>query len=112
MDEIPFKYSCIITRASGKYDEWDNPVNPTVIYEGKCDYQKGQPTLGTLYVHNDIVFLPKNDVLVRENDIVEAKVGKGRKYKGVVNSVSDIEYQLFERELTKIELKQVMEVVE
>jgi hypothetical protein len=112
MDELTFDFSCIITRNNNGYDEWDNPLSPTVIYDDVCDYQKGQPTLGSLIVHNDIVFLPKNDVLIRENDTVVATVEKGRKYKGVVSTVSDIKYKLFDRELTKIELKQVMEVVE
>jgi hypothetical protein len=106
---IPYSATCVIERTTGEKNEWDEEVTE-VIYDGTCNYQKGQPTLGSLLIHSDIVFLPKNDVVVRENDIVTATVKKGRKYRGVVKSVFDADFILFDREMTKIELKQVLEV--
>jgi small nuclear ribonucleoprotein (snRNP)-like protein len=106
---IPYDDSCVITRATSEKDEWGDPVM-TEVYSGSCNYQKGQPTLGSLLIHSDILFLPKNDVVVRENDTVIVTAKKGRKYSGVVKSVLDAEFVVFDIEETKVELKQVMEV--
>jgi hypothetical protein len=107
MELIKFEDSCVITRATGTKDEWDNEIFET-IYSGVCNYQEGGQTSLSVVTRNDILYLPQNDVLIKRNDVVTATKGnKGRVIKGVVNTTPrDIRMPLSGDELTKVEIKQ------
>lgn len=103
MKLIKFEDSCKVLRPSGEYDEWDNPISEA-IYDGACNYQKGGQTSLSIVTRNDVVYLPSNDVEVKENDIVEGFSVKYREFKGVVKVARDIRMPLSHEEYTKIEL--------
>ena len=108
MNFIGFRDSCTITRDNGGRDEWDNPINPEVIYSGDCLYEEG----GTSYtraftLRNPAVFLPDVDVQVRINDAIEIETEFGRVIKSVVKIVRDINMPWRTNvRVTRIELKQ------
>lgn len=103
--ELEFKDSCTITRESGKYDDWDNPIGE-VIYEGECMFQQGGQTSHSIITRNDKVYLPSNDVIIEANDVIDVVTARGRKRHGVVNLARDIEMQITKELLTEIEIKQ------
>jgi hypothetical protein len=111
---IPYDSHVTITRTSGDEvvkDEWDEVVSGEVtVYDGKCSYHKGIPTAGTLLVHSDVLVIPVSDILFHENDVALITTKRGNIYKGVVKSIYDVDFVLFDRNETKIELKQVLEV--
>lgn len=47
---IEFRDTCVITRDNGGKDEWDNPIDPEIIYSGKCLYEEGGKT--AMYVRS------------------------------------------------------------
>lgn len=105
MLELSYNDFCTITRGDGTYDEWDNPVSE-VIYEGVCDFQPGGQTSMSVVSHNDVVYLPKQ-VLVLENDVIEVRAKSGRTRQGVVKLANDLELDMFSDEyITEIEIKQ------
>lgn len=107
MKFIEFRDSCTITRGGGK-DEWDNPVNPEVVYSGECLYEEG----GSGYARQIItraptIFIPGVDVLVRINDAVTVETEFGRVIRSVVRIVRDINMPWRTGvQVTRIELKQ------
>jgi hypothetical protein len=103
MKLIKFEDSCKISRPSGKYDKWDNAISD-VIYDGACNYQEGGQTSLSIVTRNDVVYLPSNDVEIKENDIVEGFSVKYREFKGVVKVARDIRMPLSRKEYTRIEL--------
>jgi hypothetical protein len=107
MELIKFEDSCVITRATGIKDEWDDERYET-IYSGVCNYQEGGQSATEPLVCVGVLYLPQNDVLIKRNDVVTVVKGnKGRRIKGVVNTTPrDIRMPLSGDELTKVEVKQ------
>jgi hypothetical protein len=103
MKLIKFEDSCKVLRPNGEYDTWGNLASD-VVYEGACNYQKGGQTSLSIVTRNDVVYLPSNDVEVKENDIVEGFSVKYREFKGVVKVARDIRMPLSRKEYTRIEL--------
>lgn len=105
---IRYRDVCTITRDTGERDEWDNPINPTLLYSGECLYEEG----GTGYSRSIItrsptLFIPGNHVNITINDAVTVDTEAGRQIKGIVEIVRDInmDWRAGE-ECTRIELKQ------
>lgn len=106
MDLIDFKDSCVISRETGEYDNYDNPVTET-IYEGPCLYEEGGLSYSNrIIVRNPLLFLPTNDVLIYINDVVEVTTFRGRVIKSLVENVRDIAMKMKPIQVTRIELKQ------
>lgn len=108
MEFIRYRDECRITRDTGERDEWDEPVNPTLMYEGECLYEEG----GTGYSRSIItraptLFIPGNHSDITINDAVTVNTEAGRKIKGIVEIVRDINMDWRAGvECTRIELKQ------
>ena len=108
MKFIEFRDHCVITRDNGERDEWDNPVNPEVIYDGPCLYEEG----GTSYMRifttrNPTIFLPGVTVQVCINDGVLITTEFDREIKSVVKIVRDVNMPWRTNvQVTRIELKQ------
>lgn len=107
MSDLSYRDHCRITRPTGEYDEWDNPVL-TEIYNDKCDFQGGGQTALSIVTHNDVVYLPKH-VMVEVNDTIEVTTAIGRKRQGVVGNVNDLGLDLTGDYVTEIEIKQSTE---
>jgi hypothetical protein len=90
---------------TGERDDLDNEISE-VLYEGKCDYQEGGQTYRSVLTRNDVAYLPSNDVIIEENDIVEVVTPSGRVIRSVVEKVRDIIMEYSGEKLTKMELKQ------
>ena len=107
MQLIEFRDNCVISRGGGK-DEWDNPTNPEIVYEGPCLYEEGGSGMSrSLIARMPTVYLPKNDALVLINDSVSIVTEKGRKIESVAKIVRDINMPWqSQQQLTRIELKQ------
>ena len=107
MKFIDFRDKCLIARATGEKDEWDNDVRD-VVYEGACLFEEG----GTGYSRSIItrapsVYLPGVDVQVLINDYIEIETEFGRKILAIAKSVRDINMPWRTNvQITKIELKQ------
>lgn len=105
---IEFRDTCVITRDNGGKDKWDNPIDPEIIYSGKCLYEEG----GTGYSRSIItrsptVYLPGNDVMVLINDAITVTTEQGRTVKAIAEIVRDINMPWRANvKVTKIELKQ------
>ena len=108
MQFIEFRDHCLITRDNGGRDEWDNPVDPEVIYDGPCLYEEG----GTGYSRSIItrsptIFIPGVEVQVRINDSATVTTEFDRVITSVVRIVRDINMPWRTNvQLTRIELKQ------
>ena len=107
MKFIDFRDTCVIARATGEKDEWDNLVKETV-YEGECLYEEG----GTGYSRSIItraptIYIPGVDVRIRINDAVTVTTEFGREINSVVKIVRDINMPWRTGvKVTRIELKQ------
>lgn len=107
MQFVEFRDTCVISRATGEKDEWDNPVR-TQIYSGPCLYEEG----GTGYSRSIItraptVFLPGVGVQVCINDYVSVTTEFSRKIEAIVEIVRDINMPWRANvKVTRIELKQ------
>jgi hypothetical protein len=53
---------------------------------------------------NDVVYLPSNEAIVKENDTVTGVTFNGREFMGVVKVARDIRMPISGEEYTKIEL--------
>lgn len=108
MQFIEFRDHCVITRDNGGRDEWDNKLDPELIYEGPCNYQEG----GTSYtraftVRNPTVFLPGVSVLININDAISITTEFGREIKSIAKIVRDVNLPWRTNvKVTRIELKQ------
>lgn len=107
MSDLSYRDHCRITRSTGKYDEWDNPLTEE-IYDGVCDFQPGGQTSLSIISHNDVVYLPKA-VMVEENDIIAVTTQLGRKREGIVKLANDLGLDLTGDWVTEIEIKQSTE---
>jgi hypothetical protein len=107
MSDLSYKDHCRITRSTGEYDEWDNPLIEE-IYNGVCDFQPGGQTSLSIISHNDVVYLPKA-VMVEENDLISVTTQLGRKREGVVKLANDLGLDLTGDWVTEIEIKQSTE---
>ena len=107
MSDLSYRDHCRITRDTGKYDEYDNPVVEE-IYDGICDFQPGGQTSLSIISHNDVVYLPKA-VMVQENDNIAVTTQLGRKREGVVKLANDLGLDLTGDWITEIEIKQSTE---
>lgn len=104
-----FRDTCIITRPTDKYDEFDNQIF-IQIHGGLCHYEEGgQSNVNRMIIRNPLIFLPTNQVFVNINDSIMVVTFAGREITGIVKSVRDISFTLMEREATRIELKQASE---
>lgn len=108
MEFIRYRDNCTVTRDTGERDEWDNPINPTLLYDGECLYEEG----GTGYSRSIItraptIFIPGNHSDITINDAVTVETEAGRQIKGIVEIVRDINLDWRAGvECTRIELKQ------
>lgn len=57
-------------------------------------------------VRSDQVYLPGNEVMIYTGDMIDIVTARGRKRRGVINTVRDIEMPLTHEHLTRIEVKQ------
>lgn len=107
MQFIDFRDRCLISRATGQKDEWDNLVRET-IYEGECLYEEGGSGYSrSIITRTPTLFLPENNILVMINDAVEVTTEKGRVIKAVVEIVRDVNMPWRANvKVTRIELKQ------
>ena len=106
---IAFEDKCVIKRNSGRYDEYDNPLQDDV-YSGECCYQEGgYSNTQRMFVRNPILFLPDVSVLVDANDIVEVTTKFGRKLTAIVARPREIEMPITRGRVTRLELKQATE---
>lgn len=108
MQFIEFRDDCVITRDNGGRDEWDNPLDPEVIYSGPCLYEEGGTSYTRVFtVRNPAVFLPGVDVQININDAVSITTEFGREIKSIVKIVRDINMPWRTNvKITRIELKQ------
>lgn len=108
MQFIDFRDHCVIKRDTGERDEWDNPIDPEVVYDGPCLYEEGGTSYSRIFTtRNPTIFLPGVDVLVMINDGVEITTEFGREIKSVVKAVRDINMPWRTQvKITRIELKQ------
>ena len=108
MQFIEFRDHCVITRDTNGRDEWDNPLSPTTIYDGECNYQEGGTTYTRIFTtRTPTVFLPGIDVQVQINDAVVITTEFGREIRSVAKLVRDINLPWRTGvKVTKIELKQ------
>lgn len=100
-----FKDKYVIRRMTGEKDEFENEVS-VVVDEGYCNYQKGGQTAYSIATRDDVVYIPHNDILFYENDVVEVVTQSGRKESGVVKIPRDIRLSQTGVRVTKLELKQ------
>ena len=105
MDLIKFDDYLIVERSTGEYDVWDNPVTETV-FDGYGRYQQGGQVYTGFLVRNSVLFLPK-DVSLNENDEVFVTLTNGRRLRGVVGTIRNIDMPLTHDRFTRLELKQV-----
>ncbi len=107
MQFIEFRDSCLIERATGNKDEWDNPIRNTV-YTGECLYEEGGSGYSrSIITRSPTIFLPGVEVQVRINDAVTVTTEFGREIKAIVESVRDINMPWRAGvKITRIELKQ------
>lgn len=108
MSDLSYRDHCRITRDTGEYDEWDVPIDPIEIYDGKCDFQGGGQTPLSIVTHNDVVYLPLH-VMVETNDIIKVTTDLGRKREGIVGNVNDLGLDPTGDWITEIEIKQSTE---
>ena len=108
MKFIEFRDTCVITRDNGGKDEWDNPVNPEVIYSGPCNYQEGGTSYTRVFtMRYPTIFIPGADGLVAINDAVTITTEFGREIKSIVKVVRDVNLPWrVGVKVTRIELKQ------
>lgn len=108
MNFIEFRDDCVITRDTGIRDDWDNPVNPELIYEGECLYEEGGTGYArSIITRNPTIFIPGVDVQIRINDSVTITTEFGREIKSVVSIVRDINMPWRAGiQITRVELKQ------
>lgn len=104
MSELSYRDTCVITRSAGDYDEWGIPLTVEEIYSGECDFQPGGQTALSIVSHNDVVYLPRQ-VMVMVNDTIAVTTLTGRRREGVVSNVNDLVLDLPGDCLTEIEIK-------
>lgn len=107
MSDLSYNDKCIITRATGEVDKYDNLMTEE-IYNGVCDFQPGGQTSLSVITHNDVVYLPLA-VIVLENDLISVTTALGRKREGVVRLANDLGLDLTGDYVTEIEIKQSVE---
>lgn len=108
MSDLSYKDHCVITRHSGGFDKYDQPIGAVEIYDGECDFQPGGQTSLSNTSHNDVVYLPGH-VMVQSNDIIRVTNMFGRVREGVVKLVNDLPLDLMGNCVTEIEIKQSAE---
>ena len=108
MQLLEFRDHCVITRANGGKDEWDNDIRPEEIYSGPCCYQEGGASESRVFLtRNPIVFLPSVDARIEINDTIEVETEFGREIKSIVQIVRDVNMPWRSNiKVTRIELKQ------
>jgi len=108
MKFIEFRDRCVITRDNGGKDEWDNPLDPEVIYDGECLYEEGGTSFTRVFTTRyPTIFINGVDAQVRINDAVSITTEFDREITSVVKSVRDINMPWRTGvKLTRIELKQ------
>lgn len=113
MKIVKFVDSCDITRLSGTYDSWDNPIYDS-IYSGECLYEEKNTSNTNQVINNTaVVFIPQSDDLIQIGDIVEITTKRERIIRGNVRAFRDISLSTFSKqELTRIELVLAREEVE
>lgn len=105
MAMLSFRDKCTITRESGGYDEYDNPITPEVIYSGKCDFQPGGQTSQSIVTHNDVVYLPEA-VMALKGDVISVVTILGRERYGRVKLANDLGLDITGDWITEIEIEQ------
>lgn len=107
MQFIEFRDTCTISRKTGKKDAFGNYLKD-VVYEGPCNYQEGgQASSYRIITRNPILFLPKNDVIVKINDSVAVHTEAGRTIDSLVQIARDVRLRKMRHlDITRIELKQ------
>lgn len=107
MKFIEFRDTCVIERG-GEKDEWDNPIDRELVYDGPCLYEEGGSGYSrSIITRSPTVYIPGVDVQVRINDAVTITTEFEREIRSVVRIVRDINMPWRTGvKITKIELKQ------
>lgn len=107
MEFIKFRDRCLIARG-GSEDEWDNPVNREVVYEGECLYEEGGAGFSrSIITRTPTVYIPNVDANVHINDVVEIETEFGRTILAVAGVVREESLRFFSGiKVTRIALKQ------
>lgn len=111
MQYIEFTDTCVISRASGTKDEWDNDTR-NEVYSGPCLYQEGGGYAywySAVFTRTPVLFLPDNyEGLIEINDFVEVTTSRGRVIKATVKVARDIVLDRVspKQKMTRIQLKQ------
>jgi len=108
MQLVEFRDNCVISRDSGERDEWDNKVDPQIIYDGPCNYQEGGTSFTRVFTtRNPAVYLPDAYIDVKINDAVSIVTEFGREITSIVKIVRDVNlpWRAGVR-VTRVELKQ------
>ena len=107
MQFIEFRDTCVISRATGEKDEWDNPVR-IPVYSGPCLYEEGGSGYSrSIITRAPTLFIPGVDVLVQINDYVSVTTEFSREIEAIVEIVRDINMPWRTNvKVTRIELKQ------
>lgn len=108
MQFIEFRDTCVIKRDNGGRDEWDNPINPEIVYSGACLYEEGGSGYSrSIITRTPTVYLPDISAQIFINDSIEIVTEFGREIKSVASNVRDINMPWRTNvKVTKIELKQ------
>lgn len=108
MQFIDFRDTCVIKRDNGGRDEWDNPIDPEVIYSGECLYEEGGSGYSrSIITRNPTIYLPVISTQVRINDAIKVVTEFGREIESVASIVRDVNMPWRTNvQVTRIELKQ------
>lgn len=107
MSDLSYKDQCVITRSTGEYDEWDNPLTEE-IYNGVCDFQPGGQQAGAIMTYTDKVYI-KGVILARSNDLIDVTPQMGIGRKGIIEYVNFLLLDLTGDCETEISIKQSTE---
>jgi hypothetical protein len=114
MSDLSYRDHCRITRPTGEYDKFDNPLTEE-IYNGVCDFQPGEQTRGMIAVRiNDKIYISGvirtvSGDMISNGDMIEWRTESGRKFNGVIDEVNDVKIELDGSWVTEIEIKQSTE---
>lgn len=107
MKLVEYRDTCVVSRDTGKKDEWDNPIREE-IYSGPCLYEEGNAGMSySLVTRFPTVFLPEALGKVSINDDVRVVTESGRVIESKAKVVRDVNLPWRAGiKCTRIELKQ------
>ena len=104
-----YKDTCIITRPQGYDAETGDDLPSLQIYSGVCLYveKDNQRINGQVVVSSPTLYLPKNEALINNDDLISITTKKGRLVLASAESIRDYEGEKVNG--TKLILKQASE---